>query len=382
MKDIINYSLTNISYYKNKYSDLLFDDDAYSKMDILNKDTVRDNLPYFSGSKKYPIISLFTSGTTGLPLSVLWKKNDYFRSFLPVWRMRSKWYNVYPKDKCVTFHLNNKNSSSIMLINDNHISFSRDMIDKYTLVEYCNTIKEFDPVWIQGSASVIYIILKLLDDQKLKLSSLKYIELIEESCTKELKNEIIDLCNVNIAELYASVEFGPIAYECPSHHLHIIDENVNVQSINKELCITTLVNYCMPLIKYNIGDIGNIVDNYGCKYITSGSILNNLLGRSSTLSKINNLRFDVFSINQIIKETQSLGIRVINFHVIIFEDVINLEILVDSHDLIKAKTYNNYLLLNMRKIIPPICSCNIKFTVDEMNFISNKKFELFTYIGE
>ena len=53
MKDIINYSLTNISYYKNKYSDLLFDDDAYSKMDILNKDTVRDNLPYFSGSKKY-----------------------------------------------------------------------------------------------------------------------------------------------------------------------------------------------------------------------------------------------------------------------------------------------------------------------------------------
>lgn len=382
MKDIINYSINNIPYYRTKYYDLLFDDKAYSKMEILDKKTVKNNLSCFNSNQKYPVITLFTSGTTGLPLSVLWNKNDYFKSFLPVWRMRSEWYGVYPKDKCVTFHLNSRNSSFIMLINDNHISFSRDLINKERLVEYCNALVEFNPVWIQGSASIIYVILKSLKDQMMDLPSLKYIELIEESCTKENKNEIIKLSNVNVAELYASVEFGPIAYECPSHHMHIIDENVFVQSINNELCITTLVNYCMPLIKYNIGDVGNIEDNSGCNYSSSRYILRALLGRSSTLSKINNLRFDVFSINKIIKEAQALEIHVINFHVTIYKKAVNLEILIDSQDMIKAKKYNNYLLSIMQHIVPFDCAYNISFTVNDMNFINNKKFEPFTYGDE
>lgn len=52
-----------------------------------------------------------------------------------------------------------------------------------------------------------------------------------------------------------------------NNHLHETEESVYVEVINPDengfgnYIITSLINRAMPLIRYDIGDIGNIVEN-------------------------------------------------------------------------------------------------------------------------
>ena len=45
-----------------------------------------------------------TSGSTGQPLEVFWSSNEMMRSNLCLWRLRKKYYNIFPNSKCASFH--------------------------------------------------------------------------------------------------------------------------------------------------------------------------------------------------------------------------------------------------------------------------------------
>ena len=76
-----------------------------------------------------------------------------------------------------------------------------------------------------------------------------------------------------------------IAHGCKNNHLHETEESVYVEVINPDengfgnYIITSLINRAMPLIRYDIGDIGNIVENT-CDCGKKGRILNIQSGRT------------------------------------------------------------------------------------------------------
>ncbi len=67
-----------------------------------------------------------------------------------------------------------------------------------------------------------------------------------------------------VVDEYGSAEVGHIAAECPHGQMHIAAENVIVEwepaqegmNAHRELLVTDLTNFAMPLIRYRIGDLG------------------------------------------------------------------------------------------------------------------------------
>jgi phenylacetate-CoA ligase len=99
---------------------------------------------------------------------------------------------------------------------------------------------------------------------------------------------------VDLFEIYGSVEFGNMAFECTEHFaLHIITDNVYIELLDEEgepvaprergeIVVTGLHNYVMPLIRYRIGDLGVLTDER-CPCGRSWPLLKSIEGRSNDL---------------------------------------------------------------------------------------------------
>src|SRR5262249_16520688 len=75
-----------------------------------------------------------------------------------------------------------------------------------------------------------------------------------------------------VFDKYGSREFSGIAYECDAHSgHHVVSEGYIVEILRDgkpakpgetgEVVITDLNNYCMPFVRYRIGDLAEAVDN-------------------------------------------------------------------------------------------------------------------------
>ncbi len=65
------------------------------------------------------------------------------------------------------------------------------------------------------------------------LPDLKYIELTGERITGEAKSAIADFFRCKVADQYGCYESNSIAYECPYGGLHVMTENVYVETVGK-----------------------------------------------------------------------------------------------------------------------------------------------------
>ncbi len=90
-------------------------------------------------------------------------------------------------------------------------------------------------------------------------------------CTPAMKREIAAGLNAEVFETYGSNELGPIACECEAHRgLHVAAGCYVVEILRDgspveagevgSIAVTCLHNYAMPLIRYELGDIGRRVD--------------------------------------------------------------------------------------------------------------------------
>jgi phenylacetate-CoA ligase len=79
-----------------------------------------------------------------------------------------------------------------------------------------------------------------------------------------------DAWNVPVTDVYAAAEAGCIALQCPgSEHYHVQSESVLVEVLDGwnracapgtvgRVVVTTLQNFAMPLVRYDIGDLAEV----------------------------------------------------------------------------------------------------------------------------
>ncbi len=109
-----------------------------------------------------------------------------------------------------------------------------------------------------------------------------------ESITAFQKGRIAAAFGCPVAEEYGANECGIIALECPEGSMHIQEENVIVEVLNKgkpaaegangKIVITTLGNRAVPFIRYALGDIGAI-SSQPCPCGMPHKVLQSLQGR-------------------------------------------------------------------------------------------------------
>ena len=296
LSNIIEYAYTSVPFYKKRYdigsgTSFLKSDPVkfIQKLPIIEKDDVRryaaelTSHDFETNLRSKSLITKSTSGSTGKCLHIYWSRRDDVLTNFEAWRYRQKWYGITPKDKYATFHTtmymgNRFLAEKEFTVEDNrHISFNKLLLSKATSNEYLKKINIFGASILLTQPSVLELFIRTANKETMHiLRGLKYIELIGEYCSPEFLEYVQRMLpTVLISNMYGTTETGYVALTCRHGHQHILG-NAFVEVLNYDnaptsecgrLIVTSLTNYAMPFIRYNIGDRGIVVpSNCECGY--------------------------------------------------------------------------------------------------------------------
>lgn len=275
--------------------------DGLRKLPILTKEDVVNNLDKLISRKvsikdRRRLQSTHTSGSTGKPMLFYHDRkarfiNDAFRA----WRLslaRIKPYSKFIKLWSRPFL--EKNIKNIALHEPSLLRLSLSnapcAIDEAN--KHLHFIKKFKPDYVAGSPSFLYALAcyaqdKGHDDIQFSVFFSHY-----ESLYPYQKSAIEKQFNCEIFRYYSSEEYPVFAVECEKHAglhietrkgaMEILDDNgqfVKNGTCGRIVC-TGFDNFVMPLIRYDIGDIGAIAPGQ-CSCGRSLPLLQSLEGRSN-----------------------------------------------------------------------------------------------------
>ena len=148
------------------------------------------------------------------------------------------------------------------------------------------------PRYLYMYPSVLDGILRVFEERRQRLPSLRKVftgaEVLEDSLRERVRRQL----GVEIADNYGSTE-AFIAWQCPSGSYHLNAEHVLVEVVDDagravapgtlgRVLVTTLENYLMPLIRYEIGDHA-IPTEAQCSCGRTLPVFGRVLGRTMNL---------------------------------------------------------------------------------------------------
>jgi phenylacetate-CoA ligase len=150
-------------------------------------------------------------------------------------------------------------------------------------------IREYQPMFLKGYPSMLRTIAaKIEQGENL---GVRKIFTTSELLSRSDRKLIMESFKADVIDLYGSVEFPRVAWECEKHEGYHIDIDSVVFELTKggevieegqgDVTITGLYNKAMPLIRYNVGDIGRIERGLRCGCGRSTPLLHSIRGRSN-----------------------------------------------------------------------------------------------------
>lgn len=308
-QDLLLYAYMHTAYYRKIFDSIglivngKVIKERYDDIPILTKDIIRaegDNL-ISNEAKKRGAYHNTSGGSTGNPVRFIQDKEYFFHNFgdkilfgvlndkLPGEKEIKLWgserdilqgsIGIYAK--CINWCYNRIFLNSFIL--------TAESMEKY--IEIINRVK---PKQIWAYADSIYQLAKFINKNKLDVYSPSNIVSTAGVLYDEMRCEInTAFRNSNLLNQYGSREAGLIGCEIgTTKGMRIFEHSVKAEIWNEELqqisdygegeiLITNLTNYSMPLIRYQIGDMGEISDDL-TSYSGSYSVLKKLTGRINT----------------------------------------------------------------------------------------------------
>jgi len=286
LEKLIRYAYDSVPYYRKMWQgiglrprDIHNFDDFTDKIPIISKTDVRNHFNEFISEKPNPGVYLVeTSGTTGYPVTFL--RDGVARSFTMAGRFRGRsWWGVNPIDTEVRFWgRTSQFTPSIKIKFRDKIKRFKDWMvgihycssfhmSEMDIEKYSHIIQRTKPRIIFGFPSALFIFSKFMKDRGRNFldSEIKLLNYTAEPFYTSQKKIVQEIFGSRIASEYGSVENGVIAFQCPKGSLHVMDEDIYLESFKigneeKQLVTTNLNAYAFPLIRYATDDIGTISD--------------------------------------------------------------------------------------------------------------------------
>ncbi len=277
LRRLVRYAYKNVPYYRHIFDErsLKPDDIVCSadlvKLPVLTKQIIRKNFDQLK-ARGFPLkktVLVRTGGSTGEPLVFYTTKDEQRNWDIAKSRRAQGWWGYKVGDKCA------------LIIKRPHIStlerFRRFLEGRtifiamemgHTLPLSVKKLEEFQPKFIAGYPNAIYLVAQFIERRgKTKLKPKAVITVSEQlyDFQKELFRKVFGCETYNV---YSAWETKQIGAECSEHSgYHIAAESVIVEIVNGEggpvpagsegrILITNLHNYAMPLIRYDMGDVG------------------------------------------------------------------------------------------------------------------------------
>ena len=344
LKAIVKFSKQRIPYYTNSFESIASVDGTESieellhALPILSRRQAQENFDglYFKSPEHDPndYAIQATSGSTGKPVSVM--------KFAPLYSAE------YDALTLTEWQLNNRDTSKT-------ISTFRIVETEYDQIPLGAPLSYIGATRLHTSLSILKrTIAELLDElhrlrpdylfvngivaRQLALAQFKSgyepikIEqflTVSDRVDPQLRILVNEVFGARIIDRYSSEEFGYIALQCPVHdHLHtcspsliveVVDENGQACEVGVpgRVLVTSLHNFAMPLIRYDIGDIAELGEP--CDTGLNWPVLNQVNGRVRDSVTLPNGEFHLVTFF----ESKMLSNRKLrDYQIVLFQDAI------------------------------------------------------------
>ncbi len=240
---------------------------------------------YISDYLANKLIWTRTSGSTGKYTEVYWNKEQENLSLLELWMLRKRYYNILPRNRLCYFYPSDEHIDDI--VKKRYLrAYPRISILDDRKEQIYEDILSYDPEWMIVQPSIALLLVDLAEKYNRTPENLRYIEFTGEYLEPKVRRRVETVFDCRTANQYGTKEVNSIAYECPAGNLHILSQNVYVENIpgnyGDEICVTTLKNRVMPLVRFNVEDRGKIKRNIHCACGQCGDVLSLEAGRHNS----------------------------------------------------------------------------------------------------
>jgi len=245
LKKLFDHARRNTKYYKDIPNIMSLED--LERIPILTKKKIRENFQQLRAANVSGF-EVSTSGTVSKSVTIKDKrlKFDFAeRRFL-------SWYKTSLKKVCKLWDIKPSQGGG-------HLHLSVDSLKtREDAVRYLRLVGRFKPDLIQAFA----IPMRFLAHYALKEGIRPDVGVIQTACENlvpEARREIEEAFQCEVYNFYGSRELGSMAQDCEIHgDLHVDAERYIVEEVDGRLLFTDLLNYAMPLIRYENQDTGEL----------------------------------------------------------------------------------------------------------------------------
>lgn len=140
-------------------------------------------------------------------------------------------------------------------------------MDEDTMEEYARALLRFKPDVIEAYTTPMYLFARFLESKGIKDIQPKGVICSAEMLFPYQREAIEKVFHCKVFNRYGGREMGDVSHECPEGSLHINAENIYVEFLRDgqpgrpgeagEIILTPLDSYGMPLLRYQVEDIGS-----------------------------------------------------------------------------------------------------------------------------
>lgn len=291
-------SSRKIPYYKNAFHNLSVTQGKinhltqFDKFPQLGKSELQQLYTEFSSktdSKHHVIETRKTSGTSGFPIKIPAGRETVARALACRDRFQA-WYGIKPGDRQARFWgrpvnsaTNGKNKLRNWLLN--RIVFSPEKLGYESFNRWTAQLCKLKPDFFYGYSSMLAAYANHLASSREKLNfTPKAVICTAEMISRPEKKQMENIYDCPVIEEYGCSEVDIIAFECEYGSLHIAEDNVLVEVVDKDsegygnVLVTDLSNTIFPLVKYKLDDIARL-ENVTCNCRRQLQIMSPVLGR-------------------------------------------------------------------------------------------------------
>jgi phenylacetate-CoA ligase len=275
LRRLVQHAYENVPYYRDLLSaagvkpDQIRNTADLGKIPTTSKLTLQSLNPgdqLVQNAMKEGTISDVTSGSTGIPLKVCFSREDYdIRSIIFIRSFMEMGYKLSDRQAivCDTRFLSNHRYwfQNLGIFRKLYIPVQS------SLDHQIRALREYNPDHIHGYARSLALIAEEMLRQNITDVAPSLVCTGAELVSRKTRETINRAFHVDMLDMYASIESGLIAWECAEcRRYHINSDGLVVEFLrNGKPClpgepgmvvITNLHSYAMPIIRYEIGDIG------------------------------------------------------------------------------------------------------------------------------
>lgn len=147
-------------------------------------------------------------------------------------------------------------------------------------------INEIKPKLLWGYVNSLEILADYIIKNNIKIYSPPLIFSAAGTLTEDIRMKLKKAFKSKILNIYGSREVGDMAFEIDENTgLYITDYSHKLEVIDGKILITSLNNYSMPLIRYDIGDVSSGIIEPSKDDKIQFSILKDVIGRETSIFK-------------------------------------------------------------------------------------------------